>query len=86
MALVVRAVKVLSIPAAKGKGFQRHEVMIHIDNSRWEGDGCSNTTSACALGEGGGVLTRAGSTTERILLDIAKASVADLLLHLCSRT
>jgi len=46
----------------------------------WESDGGSDASAAHLVGEGEGVVTRAGGASERTLLNVLFAAMAELLL------
>jgi len=47
----------------------------------WEGNGRSDSTTTLLLWQTSGIITRAGRSTKRILLNIGFAAMAELLLH-----
>lgn len=91
MALVVRAVDVLAVPASvvfscqtmrtasvpSGTGL----IFMISGHPRGEGDGRPDAAGTDAVGERGRVVARAGRAAEGVLLDVVLASVADLPLH-----
>jgi len=85
MALVVSAISILPIPAAKeiSVGYRKRE-RTSLRCLRGERDSGTNTSLAEPCGQGVCIRSRAWSAPKRILVDIAKATMTNLTLYVFS--